>query len=293
MLPVDKYVGGAEHACMHLLYARFFTKALRDMGYLDFDEPFTSLVHQGVILGPDGNRMSKSRGNVISPDDYVEKYGSDIFRLYLMFGFSYTEGGPWNDGGIKSISKFLDRVEKIVTTAIELKNNKNNVYSSSEKELDYARHYAIKNIDRDINNFSFNTAVARLMEYVTALYKYSQVEDKNVTLFKDAIKDLVLLIAPLTPHFAEELWEMMGNKKSVFTESYPTCDESKLVKDEVEIAVQINSKMRGKMVISSSLTDTEIENAVKENESIKPQLDGKQVVKVIIIKGRLVNLIVK
>ncbi len=293
MLPVDKYVGGAEHACMHLLYARFFTKALRDMGYLDFDEPFTSLVHQGVILGPDGNRMSKSRGNVISPDDYVEKYGSDIFRLYLMFGFSYTEGGPWNDGGIKSISKFLDRVEKIVTTTIELKNNKNNVYSSSEKELDYARHYAIKNIDRDINNFSFNTAVARLMEYVTALYKYSQVEDKNVTLFKDAIKDLVLLIAPLVPHFAEELWEMMGNKKSVFTESYPTCDESKLVKDEVEIAVQINSKMRGKMVISSSLTDSEIENAVKENESIKPQLDGKQVVKVIIIKGRLVNLIVK
>ncbi len=294
MLPVDKYVGGAEHACMHLLYARFFTKALRDMGYLNFGEPFKSLVHQGVILGPDGNRMSKSRGNVISPDDYVKAYGSDIFRLYLMFGFSYTEGGPWNDGGIKSIAKFLDRLEKIVVTINGYKNNKVNNFNSEEKQLNYVRHYTIKNVDRDISNFSFNTAVARLMEYVSAIYKYDALDSsvKNVAFLKDCIKDLVLLIAPLVPHFSEELWEILGNKKSIFTESYPICDESALIKDEIEIAIQINSKMRAKMVISSSLSNEEIENAVKQNETIVKLLEGKEIKKIIIIKGRLVNIIV-
>ena len=198
MLPVDKYIGGAEHACMHLLYARFFTKALRDMGYLDFDEPFKSLVHQGVILGPDGNRMSKSRGNVISPDDYVKEYGSDIFRMYLMFGFSYTEGGPWNDGGIKSVAKFLERVEKIATTVLQYKNNKVTTFDKEEKELNYVRHYTIKNVDKDLNIFSFNTAIARLMEYVSALYKYNALDDsvKNVTFLKECINDLILLLAP-------------------------------------------------------------------------------------------------
>ena len=294
MLPVDKYVGGAEHACMHLLYARFFTKALRDMGYLNFDEPFKSLVHQGVILGPDGNRMSKSRGNVISPDDYVKAYGSDIFRLYLMFGFSYTEGGPWNDGGIKSIAKFLDRLEKIVVLVNGYKNNKVNNFDSEEKQLNYVRHYTIKNVDRDISNFSFNTAVARLMEYVSAIYKYDALDScvKNVAFLKDCIKDLVLLIAPLIPHFSEELWEILGNKKSIFTESYPIFDESALIKDEIEIAIQINSKMRAKMVISSSLSNEEIENAVKQNETIVKLLEGKEIRKIIIIKGRLVNIIV-
>ncbi len=294
MLPVDKYVGGAEHACMHLLYARFFTKALRDMGYLNFDEPFKSLVHQGVILGPDGNRMSKSRGNVISPDDYVKAYGSDIFRLYLMFGFSYTEGGPWNDGGIKSIAKFLDRLEKIVLTINDYKTNKVNSFGSEEKQLNFVRHYTIKNVDRDISNFSFNTAVARLMEYVSAIYKYDALDSsvKNIAFLKDCIKDLVLLIAPLVPHFSEELWEILGNKKSIFTESYPVFDESALIKDEIEIAIQINSKMRAKMVISSSLSNEEIENAVKQNETIVKLLEGKEIRKIIIIKGRLVNIIV-
>ena len=293
MLPVDKYVGGAEHACMHLLYARFFTKALRDMGYLDFDEPFKSLVHQGVILGPDGNRMSKSKGNVISPDDYVKTYGSDIFRLYLMFGFSYTEGGPWNDGGIKSTAKFLDRIEKLVFSVIGTKNNKVTIFGGEEKQLNYVRNYTIKNVDRDINNFSFNTAVARLMEYVTALYKYDTIDNavKNVTFLKECINDLVLLIAPLVPLFAEELWEKLGNKKSIFTESYPVCDEKALIKDEIEIAIQINSKVRGKMVISNSLSNEEIEKLALENEVIAKQLDGKQVKKVIVIKGRLVNII--
>ena len=293
MLPVDKYVGGAEHACMHLLYSRFITKALRDMGYLNFDEPFKSLVHQGVILGPDGNRMSKSRGNVISPDDYVKEYGSDVFRMYLMFGFSYTEGGPWNDGGIKSIAKFLDRVEKIVLNVNDYKNNKVTNFARDEKELNYSRNYTIKLVDRDMESFSFNTALARLMEYVSALYKYDTLPEdkKNVTFFKECVKDLVLLISPFAPHFGEELWSILGNKKSVFLTDYPVCDEKALVKDEIEYAVQINSIVKAKITVSSDADVKDIEKIALENELIVKALDGKPVKKVIVIKGRLVNII--
>ncbi len=294
MLPVDKYVGGAEHACMHLLYARFFTKALRDMGYLDFDEPFKSLVHQGTILGVDGNKMSKSRGNVISPDDYVSVYGSDVFRMYLMFGFAYTEGGPWNDGGIKSISKFLDKVEKTVLTINDYKNNKVATFNKHEKELNYSRNYTIKNVTRDMENFSFNTAIARLMEYVSAINKYDvlPMEEKNVAFLKDCIKDLLLLIAPLAPHFSEELWSICGNKKSIFTSEYPRFSEEALIKDEIELAVQINSKVKAKIIVSNDNTNEEIEQIAKSNPIISSILDGKTIKKIIVIKNRLVNIII-
>ncbi len=294
MLPVDKYVGGAEHACMHLLYARFITKALRDMGYLNFDEPFKSLVHQGVILGPDGNRMSKSRGNVISPDDYVRTYGSDVFRMYLMFGFSYTEGGPWNDAGIKTIAKFLEKVEKLIVAINELPDNKVNTFGRDEKELNYVRNYTIKQVDRDMNSFSFNTAIARIFEYVSAITKYNAIDNeiKNVSLLKDCNKDLLLILAPMCPHFAEELWSQLGNKKSIFTSEYPTFDEKALVKDEIELAVQINSKVKAKIIVSQDMTNEQIEEIAKTNPTIISLLDGKQVKKAIIIKNRLVNLIV-
>ncbi len=292
MLPVDVYVGGSEHACMHLLYARFITKALRDMGYLDFDEPFKRLVHQGIILGPDGNRMSKSHGNVVSPDTYIEEYGSDMFRLYLMFGFSYTEGGPWSDDGIKSVAKFADRVERIVVKSMELNGGHTNM-TTAEKNLSYAKHYAIKNITRDVESFSFNTSVARLMEYVNALQKYeAEAEEKNVEFFKACVKDLVLMMAPFTPHFCEELWEMLGNKESVFEENYPVFDEKALVKDEVEYAVQINSKIKAKLMIPEGLSDEDIQATVCAYPEISEQIAGKTVKKCIIVKGRLVNLIV-
>ncbi len=292
MLPVDVYVGGAEHACMHLLYARFITKALRDMGYLDFDEPFKRLVHQGIILGPDGNRMSKSHGNVVSPDVYIDEFGSDMFRLYLMFGFSYTEGGPWSDDGIKSVAKFADRAERIVRKSFELEGGHTNM-TTAEKNLNYAKHYAIKNITRDIEAFSFNTSVARLMEYVNALQKYeTEVADKNVDFYKACVSDLVKMMAPFTPHFCEELWEAMGNKESVFNESYPTFEESALVKDEVEYAVQINSKIKAKIMIPEGLSDEDIQSTVCAYPEIAEQIVGKTIRKCIIVKGRLVNLIV-
>ena len=172
------------------------------MGYLNFDEPFKSLTHQGIILGPDGNRMSKSRGNVVSPDQYIEQYGSDVFRMYLMFGFNYTEGGPWDDNGIKSIAKFADRIERLVVRANELRSNKHSEPTHSDKELLYAEAYAIKCVDRDMNNFSFNTAIARLMEYVNALYKYDASENESGFVFKKCVDSLILLLAPCAPHFA-------------------------------------------------------------------------------------------
>ncbi len=292
MLPVDVYVGGAEHACMHLLYARFITKALRDMGYVDFDEPFKRLVHQGIILGPDGNRMSKSHGNVVSPDTYIEEYGSDMFRLYLMFGFSYTEGGPWSDDGIKSVAKFADRVERIVRGSLELSGGHSNM-NTAEKNLNYAKHYAIKNITRDIEAFSFNTSVARLMEYVNAMQKYeSEVAEKNVAFYQACAKDLILMLAPFAPHFCEELWEVVGNKSSVFEESYPAFDEQALVKDEVEYAVQVNSKIKAKMMIPEGLSDEDIQATVCAYPEVAEQIADKTVKKCIIVKGRLVNLIV-
>ena len=210
-----------------------------------------------------------------------------------MFGFSYTEGGPWNDGGIKSVSKFLDKVEKLVTAVIEYKNNKVTTFDREEKELNFVRNYTIKNVDRDINSFSFNTSIARLMEYVTALTKYNQIDNevKNITFLKECVSDLILLLAPFVPHFAEELWYLSGNKKSVFTFDYPVCDESALVKDEIELAVQINSKVKAKINVSSDANNEDIEKIALQNESIIKALDGKQVRKVIIIKGRLVNII--
>ena len=292
MLPVDVYVGGSEHACMHLLYARFITKALRDMGLVSFDEPFKRLVHQGIILGPDGNRMSKSRGNVVSPDKYIDEYGSDIFRLYLMFGFSYTEGGPWNDDGIKSIAKFIDRVERLVRKAMDDKTSGYTDIRSAEKELDYVKNYAIKSITRDVELFSFNTSVARIMEYVNALQKYDALSEKNSAFFKASLEDLVRMLAPFTPHFAEELWEICGNKDSVFTESYPIVDEKALVKAETEYAVQVNSKIKAKLMIAESATEEEIKATVCAHAEIAPLIEGKTIKKCIIVKGRLVNLIV-
>ena len=294
MAPVDVYVGGPEHACMHLLYARFITKALRDMGYVNFDEPFSRLVHQGIILGPDGNRMSKSKGNVISPDKYIEEYGSDIFRLYLMFGFSYTEGGPWNDDGIKSIAKFTERVERLVQKSLEYKaDNTPAEMTSAEKTLNFAKHSAIKCITRDVEEFSFNTSIARLMEYVNALTKYDgEVANKNVAFYKECILDLIRMFAPFAPHFSEELWSITGHKTSVMEESYPIFDESALVKDEVEYAIQVNSKIRAKMMIPKELTNEEIQATVCAYDEIAEAIAGKTVKKCIIVPGRLVNLIV-
>ncbi len=292
ILPVDKYIGGAEHACMHLLYARFFVKALRDMGYLNFDEPFLSLVHQGTILGPDGQKMSKSRGNVVSPDEFVEKYGSDIFRMYLMFCFSYVEGGAWNTDGILAINRFVDRVERFVRSSMELESDYTE-YGHAERELDAVRHYTISQVTNDTDRFQFNTAIARLMELYNALYRYTAGEKVNAELVKDIVKDAVLLMAPFAPHMCEEFWEILGNEYSVFNAQWPVFDPAKLVRDESEVAVQVNGKIRAKIMVATDADQDAVREIVLADEKIKASIEGKQVVKFIYIKGRLANLVVK
>ncbi|MDU7066648.1 MAG: leucine--tRNA ligase [Clostridium perfringens] len=296
MLPVDKYVGGPEHACMHLLYARFITKALRDMGYLNFDEPFTSLTHQGLILGPDGLKMSKSKGNTISPDDYIKEYGADVFRMYLMFGFAYTEGGAWSDDGIKSVNRFVERIERIIDTAREAiskgENNKTTM-DKAEKELNYWRHNTIKSVTDDTDKLQFNTAIARMMEFINALSKYTQEKEMNLDFLKDVVSDYLRLLAPFAPHFSEEQWSLLGNSYSIFNEAWPKFDPKALVKDEVEIAIQVNGKIKNKIMVSSDLDEEGIKAAALADEKIIASIEGKTVVKVIVIKGRLVNIVVK
>jgi leucyl-tRNA synthetase len=293
MLPVDKYVGGAEHAAMHLLYARFFTKALRDLGYLHFDEPFLSLVHQGTILGPDGNKMSKSLGNTVSPDDYISENGSDVFRMYLAFGFAYTEGGPWSDDGLRAISRFVGRVERLVEIAAALGKSGEGIYGSAEKELSYVRNTAIKGVSDDAERFQFNTSIARLMELVNALYKYDSQSQKNGPMYVDTIKDLLKLMAPFAPHFSEEMWEKLGESYSIFKQQWPKWDEKALVLDETEIVIQFNGKIKEKVMLPSGLDKAQTEEAVMKDPKVTALLEGFTVVKVIAVPGRLVNIVVR
>lgn len=295
MLPVDKYVGGPEHAAMHLLYARFITKVLRDAGLTKVSEPFTSLVHQGLILGPDGNKMSKSKGNVISPDDYVNKYGSDVFRMYLMFGFSYVEGGPWSEEGVNSMAKFIARLERIIDNINDLKiANVNNSYTKADKELLYVFNNAVKGINYDLEIMQFNTAIAKIMEVTNALYKYvGNVSDdeKNIVLLKEILKSFIQIIAPFMPHFAEEMWEKIGEKFSVFNTSYPECNEEYLKSDILEIPVQINGTVKYKINVVADADEKQIEEVAINDEKFKIYSNGKEIKKVIVIKSKIVNIV--
>ena len=284
MLPVDVYIGGVEHACMHLLYARFFTKALRDMGYLSFDEPFKRLIHQGMILDPQGRKMSKSKGNTVSPDEFIEKYGSDVLRAYLMFGFNYEDGGPWSDDGIKAIDKFIGRVYRLV------ENYDGNENEETFEDIDYVLNNTIKNVRIDIENFQMNTSIARIMEYVNILTKKS---NEGLIIPKHYLESLTLLLAPFTPHITEEMWQMLGHTPSVHNEKYPEVDETKLEVKTYEMVIQVNGKVRGKEIMKTDSTKEEMEEKALNNENSKKFTKDKEIIKVISIPNKLVNIVVK
>jgi len=219
MLPVDVYVGGKEHAAMHLIYARFMTKALRDLGYLDFDEPFKKLIHQGMILGPDGNKMSKSKGNTVSPEEYIEKYGADVFRMYIMFGFEYRQGGPWDEKGIESMVKYFSKIERLIEKVNELKEKSPyNEIGIKEKELLRWKNQTIRAMENDINDFRFNTAIARSMELLNKTSEYIRDGKVNIEVLQNVINTYIRLLAPLAPHFAEELWQKTGHTDFVYNQ---------------------------------------------------------------------------
>lgn len=298
--PVDVYIGGAEHAAMHLLYSRFITKVLRDLGYLNFDEPFLRLIHQGTILGSDGQKMSKSRGNTVSPDKYIAEYGSDIFRLYLAFGFAYTEGGPWSDDGVKAIAKLVARIERLVEdvlaksggTVPETANIKV-PDTPAAQELQYARHFAIRGVTIDAEKFQFNTSIARIMEYVSALIKYSSSDNCDLPFFTACVEDLLLITAPFAPHFVDENWELLGHTDTVFNAQWPQYDEAALILDTVEIALQVNGKIVDRIDIPSDAAQDDVRDLALANESVIERVGDKKIVKFIFVPGRLANLVVK
>lgn len=291
VMPVDKYVGGVEHASMHLLYARFITKALRDMGYLSFGEPFTSLFHQGNILDSDGKRMSK-RSGAIAPDSYIGQYGSDALRLHLCFGFSYKDGGPWNDAGIRAMSRFIKRVAKIAERFLVGKTDEARRFDGIDPQMEYTRNSTIKQVTEDIDSFQFNTAVARIMEYANAISAYQNGTERNMAYEEALIKDLVLLLAPLAPHFSEELWQALGYEYSVHDRSYPGWDEAKLQKNTVRIAVQVNGKLKHVMTLPVSDDEEIIKTQVLSCEKVRSAIAGREISKLIVVKNRLVNIVV-
>ena len=293
MLPVDVYVGGKEHAAMHLIYARFMCKALRDLGYLDFDEPFKKLIHQGMILGPDGNKMSKSKGNTVSPEGYIEKYGSDVFRMYIMFGFDFRQGGPWDEKGIDSMVKYFTRIEKLVETTNSLKDNDYKEIGNAEKELLRVKNQTIKAMTTDLSDYRFNTSIARTMEYSNSLNDYIKNEKINVSLFKDCVKTFIILLTPLAPHFSEEQWEKLGYKNFAYQEKWPEVNEKELAGGTKNIPVQVNGKLKVLVTVSSEESNDEILKDIKANEKVQEFLNSENFVKEIYVPGKIFNIVVK
>ena len=294
--PVDVYVGGKEHAAMHLIYARFMSKALRDLGYLSFDEPFKKLIHQGMILGPDGNKMSKSKGNTVSPEEYISKYGADIFRMYIMFGFDYRQGGPWDEKGIDSMVKYFTRIEKLTDAINDLR--KNDVSSKEsidkkEKELLLVKSNTIKMMTNNLNDFRFNTAIARSMELYNALSNYIREEKINKKVAIDTYEVFIKLLAPLAPHFAEEQWEKYGKIDFVYNENWPEVVESELVAETIDIPVQLSGKVKVVVKVSVDLEKDEMLSQIKENSDVKNIYDSNEIIKEIFIPGKILNIVAK
>ncbi len=296
--PVDKYVGGAEHATMHLLYARFVNMVLYDLGYIQFEEPFTSLRHQGVIMGPDGQKMSKSLGNVVNPDDYLEKYGSDVFRCYLMFGFDYAMGGPWDDSGIASMDRYLNRVWRLFQNCrwVFREGNAYRRKGPEEEKLIKTLHRSIKGATIDIERFHFNTAISRLMELTNELYRYTgnrPREEQNAGLLKEILEKFNIMLSVFAPHLGEELWERTGHDYSIFHQRWPEYDPKLLEEDTVEYAIQINGKVREKVRVPREASREAIIQAALQTGRIPKLLDGKQIVKTIVVPNKLINIVIR
>ncbi len=295
-MPVDQYVGGVEHAILHLLYSRFFTKALRDFGYLKFDEPFKNLLTQGMVCMY-GSKMSKSKGNVVSPEEIIAKYGADTARLFILFASPPEKDLEWSEQGVEGSYRFLNRVWRLVYYYRQMFEGE----AEGAKELDDAAralrrmtHVTIKRVSDDVSSrFNFNTAISAIMELVNACYAYREHPEQNPAVVREAITSLAVLLAPFAPHIAEELWRSIGKERSVHLESWPDVDPEALVQDEITIVVQINGKVRERLTVPAGLEQKEMETLALEEPKIQQLTAGKQIVKVIGVPGKLVNIVLK
>jgi leucyl-tRNA synthetase len=291
-LPVDQYTGGIEHATMHLLYFRFFAKAMRDLGIVNFDEPTQRLFNQGMILGPDGEKMSKSRGNVVDPDEYVDRYGADTVRGYLMFIGPWDMGGPWDPKAIEGVYRFLNRVWTLVTDEIPAAAAAEPT-ADEVKALERKLHQTILKVTDDMANFRFNTAIAALMELNNTMMRAKESAVAGSPIWQDAIRTLLLLMAPIFPHISEELWQQVSaGSESIHLQAWPQGDPEKAREDELTVVVQINGKVRDKLTVAPGTANGTLEAQALALESVQKWLDGKQVRKVIVVPDKLVNVVI-
>ncbi len=287
-LPVNLYTGGAEHAVMHLLYTRFFIKAIRDMGLVDFSEPFIRLFNQGIIISGH-QKMSKSKGNVANPDAYVAELGVDTVRAYMMFIAPWEQGGEWDDSGISGISRWLNRVWHLVLDEYRPSGSGGH----GDEEMVRMTHQTIKKVTEDIDKLRLNTMVAALMEFTNFLAKVKEAGSTSTSAWDSAIKTLLLLLAPTAPHLAEELWQRVGLKYSIHNQSWPQWDEALVTSDEFTLVVQVNGKVRDRLTVPVSVTEDEARELALEQEKVQPYVKGREVVKVIYVPGKLINIVVK
>ncbi len=291
--PVDHYIGGIEHAILHLLYSRFVTKFLHDHHKLPFEEPFKKLSNQGIILGPDGLKMSKSKGNVINPDEQITSYGSDSLRLYMMFMGPYDQGGPYNMGGIAGTRRFLDRFWTLTQKFLETKPSAQGHNSELEVQIARALHKATKKVTEDLQTLSFNTAIAALMECVNQLYKLKTEHNFNLAhkIWQQNLAKFVQLLAPFAPHVAEELWEQLGNKDSVHLSQWPIWDKELVREELITLVVQIDGKVRAELLLPADVSEADAIEAAKNDDKVAKILAGSKIKKTIYVPGRLVSLV--
>ena len=298
--PVDQYIGGIEHAILHLLYSRFFVKVLRDAGLVDYDEPFSNLLTQGMVI-KDGAKMSKSLGNVVSPEEILSKYGADTARLFILFAAPPERELEWSDQGVEGSFRFLNRIWRIVQAFEPVLAQKVTEYdhsnlSEADKDLRRVLHSSIKKVTNDIETrFNFNTAISTMMELVNALYAYKEAaKEPNVGLVYEAISDLIKMMSPFVPHITEELWRgAIDANSSVHEQSWPECDEEALKVDNVEIVLQVNGKVRGRLTVPAEATKEELEKIAMADANVQAHIGDATVRKVICVPGRLVNIVAK
>ncbi|MCX6794176.1 MAG: class I tRNA ligase family protein, partial [Candidatus Gottesmanbacteria bacterium] len=280
-LPVNMYTGGAEHSVLHLMYSRFVTMAMHDWGFLDFDEPFTRFYAHGLVIR-DGAKMSKSKGNVVNPDEYIKLYGSDALRLYLMFMGPFDQGGDFRDTAMEGMSRWVGRVWRMAHVSLDKQ------AKGSSATISSALQKAIKRVGDDLEKRRYNTAIATMMEFTNLI------ADTGGILSLDDLKKFILILAPFAPHLTEELWEEIGGKFSVHTQPWPPFDPTKIIEETAQVVVQVNGKLRDALTVAKeqSMNQNDIETLVKKSEKVQTYLAGKVVRKVIFVPGKLINFVI-
>jgi leucyl-tRNA synthetase len=288
--PVDQYTGGAEHAVMHLLYARFFTKAIRDLGLISFGEPFLRLFNQGTVIHG-GHKMSKSRGNVIAPDIYVDDLGADIVRLYLMFMGPWEGGGDWSDTGINGVARWVNRAWDLCLASTDALPEAD---AASDRDVIRLTHQTIRRIIQDMERFKYNTAVSAMMEMTNQLAPIHESAQVSKGVWKETVSSLLLLLAPLAPHITEEMWERTGHTGSIHTQNLPAWDESLAAIDEATLIIQVNGNVRDKITVPADITEDAAKQTALASDKVTPYTQGKTIGKIVFVPGRyLISVVVK